>query len=384
LDIYIKQQKFNLAEFHLLKEVELEGNIKSAYLNLSQVYYETGNKSALEKILNDDALSEYVSDSVRRLHYFQTGQYKEYSKLGFKLGNFTSLGLLGAILILVIWLIFLRKIDVFEPEKIQHLLITLLIACFFSMLATPLYDLFSVNFDFRLTGNYLNDLFFCIFGIGFIEETLKIIPFLIMFRFKNIINESVDYIIYASVCALGFAFMENLIYFNPAGLDNMVSRVLSAGVMHMALTSFIAYGLLYADYKKKASRNMCFLMAFAVSCVVHGVYDFWLLSGGWVGDLKVISTCILVYTALSYSFIITKALNLSEFDTGDIQVVRTFEFLLIAVTLVLIYQYLVIATEYGVANANINLLVEFIVVVMYLFFVIPSLGHFKINRKNMV
>ena len=82
----------------------------------------------------------------------------------------------------------------------------------FAELCTLLYDFFDYSLGFKKSGEVVNDLFYCVFGIGLIEETVKIIPFLLMLKFSRQINESIDYVIYASVSALGFAFMENLIY----------------------------------------------------------------------------------------------------------------------------------------------------------------------------
>ena len=377
--IYLNKKKYDLAEEYFLKEIELEGNIKRAYSNLSKVYYQSGNQTELQKLINNEEIFPYLSHKVVRNHFLKTGQYRQYSEIGFKLGNFTTLGLIGAFLILMVWLIFLRKVDVFEPENPLYILITLIIACFFTMLARPVYDLFYVYLDFKLTGNYINDFLFCIFGIGLIEETVKIIPFLIIFRFKRIVNESVDYIIYSSVCGLGFAFIENILYFHPGGLDDMVHRMLTSVVLHMALTSFVAFGLLCADYKKNGSRIKYFTMAFLTACVVHGVYDFWLISDGWIGELKILSIGVLFYAVLSYSIIIVNALNYSEFYTPKIKLIKTFEFLVLSATMIAIYQYFVISYKYGVLAGNINLL-ELFLFSFIAFYIVAILGAFQLSK----
>ena len=47
---------------------------------------------------------------------------------------------------------------------------------------------------------------------GLSEEIIKIIPVLIILKTTKFINEPIDYIIYSSISALGFAFIENIQY----------------------------------------------------------------------------------------------------------------------------------------------------------------------------
>ena len=70
----------------------------------------------------------------------------------------------------------------------------------------------------HLNGHPVNDIIFCIGGIGFIEELVKLIPFLLILRFTSIARKPVDYIVIASACGLGFSFFENLMYIANYGI----------------------------------------------------------------------------------------------------------------------------------------------------------------------
>lgn len=378
--VHLDQKNYEEAEKYFYKEIAANANISGAYSNLAKVYEASGNKAKLTELLNDKNANQYISERLLRHHLLDNGNFEEYSSHAFKLGNYTTTGLVGAILILVVWLIFLMWIDVYETEKVSHMLFALMLGCAFSMLTTPLYDLYFVAFNWELNGNYINDLFYCIFAIGLIEETVKIIPFLILLRFKKIINESVDYIVYASVCALGFAFMENLMYFHSGGLDDLLSRSISATILHMTLTSFVAYGLMYAKYKANGGAVGYFVFAFFAACLVHGLYDFWILSDGWVGQFRILSVVILFYAVQRYALAIANALSHSEFSLGKSQLVRSAEYLGLAISVIAAYQYTVIGYKFGAVNANVNFFSMLLSSAFLAYILVAVLGN--INARN--
>ena len=382
--VYLEQKRYLEAEKYFLRELDANANISGAYSNLANVYKATQNDAKLTRLLSNEEVIGYVSERHLRHHLLGQGDFETYSHHAFKLGDYTTSGVVGAALILIVWVIFLLWIDVYETEKIRHILFALVIGCGFSMLATPLYDLYFVWLGLELNGNYINDLLYCIFAIGVIEEAVKIIPFLILLRFKSIINESMDYIVYASVCGLSFAFMENIMYFHEGGLDNVLSRSVSATVLHMTLTSFVAYGLMYAKYQAKSGALVYFIFAFFAACVVHGLYDFWIISDGWVGHFKILSVVILFYSVHRYALAITNALNSSEFSIGRGKLVRSAEFLGAAMTIIAAYQYTIIGYKFGAENANLNFFSMLISSSFLAFILVTVLGNIKVTNGRWV
>ena len=83
----------------------------------------------------------------------------------------------------------------------------------FTFLVYPISDFFELTFNLQMKGDFYHDLIYSSVVIGFVEELVKIIPFLLLLKFFKFIDEPYDYILYASSSALGFAFMENMIYF---------------------------------------------------------------------------------------------------------------------------------------------------------------------------
>ena len=268
--------------------------------------------------MRDHQAQKFIPAGLKRHIYFQNGDLYLYLKETMSFEYIQFPGLISAFLISLAWFLYLRRLDIFEPEKIRYLLMVLLGGMLFSMFCGVLYDTFEYRFGFGLNGNRLNDLLFCIFGIGLIEETVKIVPFLIFLKLTDEVNESVDYIIYASISALGFAFMENLLYFQDLGLSNISGRAFSAVLLHMTLTSIVAYGLFYSRYTRKNKDRSYFLIAFALACVIHGIYDYWLLCHSWPVYFPLLSFIILVFCVRKYGVMINNALNQSEFNTKEI------------------------------------------------------------------
>lgn len=381
--VYQELEKYDLAEQYLQKAITIEDNAAGAYSNLAHIYLKTNKSEKLANLIEDETSAKHIPAHIKRQYYFTTSQYALYTKELIKRKQFNTASLLGALLALGVWLIYLIKIDVFEREKPQHIVLALILGGFFMMFAIPIYDYYTNVLDFKLNGNSVNDFLYCIFAIGVIEETVKIIPFLILLQFKSIVNETTDYIVYASLCALSFAFLENLGYFYPSGLEAIVGRLVTANVLHMALTSLIAFGLLYAKLNNK-SPYLYFAAGFLVSITLHGVYDFFLITQGPLKGLSMISIWLLIYVIIAYALIINNALNHSEFNDGANITVRSEKFILFGISLVGAYQYLVIGINYGPENANSSIILLLLSAPFFAYIHYISLGHLVVVKGKWV
>ncbi|MEO0996774.1 MAG: PrsW family glutamic-type intramembrane protease [Pseudomonadota bacterium] len=116
-------------------------------------------------------------------------------------------------------------------------------------------------------------LIYSIGGIGLIEETAKLAPFLLIALAAPHFDERVDGIIYASFVALGFAIAENVSYLPYAGTFDNVVRAFSGPLVHTVFASLWAYPLGVALVEGRG-----FLRALAIglpaAALVHGLYDF--------------------------------------------------------------------------------------------------------------
>jgi RsiW-degrading membrane proteinase PrsW (M82 family) len=196
-------------------------------------------------------------------------------------GNKTVLWLVSilfAFLVSYFWYRYISWLDLFEKEHAAATLATFIMASMTVFLVWPITGFIQNIFDFHLNDEPWNDWWYCVFVIGLVEEVVKIIPFLIMLKFTKQINEPFDYILYASICALGFAFVENILYLQSTNLTAIHARALYASLAHMFDTSLIAYGMAMARYKWPRFRKWALPVMLIVAAFAHGFYDFWLIN----------------------------------------------------------------------------------------------------------
>jgi RsiW-degrading membrane proteinase PrsW (M82 family) len=108
------------------------------------------------------------------------------------------LGFLFSGAISFLWIVYLRKLDIYEPEKWRYIIIIFVVSCLTIWAVFPISS-FINNLGFVLNGNPINDFLYCVFSIGMVEELVKLVPVIIFINNKKMFNESYDYLFYASV-----------------------------------------------------------------------------------------------------------------------------------------------------------------------------------------
>ena len=189
----------------------------------------------------------------------------------------TYIGVLMAFFISLIWMVYLRKLDIFDPESWKNIFLVFLAGCITVWLVFPISDQLE-HFGFFLNADPLNDFLYCVVGIGMVEELVKLIPLLIIVRFKKIVREPYDFLLYASVAALGFAFVENSLYILQSNFYSINGRALMASVAHMTFSSVIGYGVMISMYKRSNTSWLYGVGGFLLASLMHGFYDFWLIN----------------------------------------------------------------------------------------------------------
>jgi len=359
---YNKLGEYRLAEFYFRIEIDNNGNLDGAYHNLIQLLLKQDRLSELCDLFENSNTKKYFSLSDQRKMYFRLNQPVAYIYTMFKL-FFTHMnitGVVAAFLIMCIWIMYLRRLDIFELEKWSHVIIVVLMGMLFSFLTNPLYDFDNAFFGFNLNGGLVNDFFYSIIGIGAIEEFVKIIPLLLMMRFTKVVDEPFDYIKYASLSALGFSFIENIMYFNESSLHVIHGRALTSVVLHMFLSSIIAYGIILNKYKNHRNPYLNFIVFFVLASVLHGFYDFWLINK-LASNLSILSTFTLLVGLYVWSSFINNALNHSTFYDKDksIDKEKIQSYLVYSLIGVLLFEYVVVAFKFGPSLANGMLFMSF-------------------------
>ncbi|MFC2104031.1 PrsW family glutamic-type intramembrane protease [Bacteroidota bacterium] len=383
--VYTEMNKYDLAEEYYHKAIEVKGNVAGAYTNLINLYYNQNRKEDLYKLLKDREARKYFPSRLKRYMFLSKFNLIGYfeSVLSYTYHNLNLIGFLGALLVMLFWLFYLRKIDIYEPEKWKHILLIFVLGIIFSELTFLLSDLNSMFTGFTLNGKVINDLFYCIIGIGVIEELVKIIPVILILKYTKAINEPVDYLVYGSISALGFAFAENLLYFNSYGPQIIMGRALTAVILHMFLTSLAAYGLMLKKYKSSKGILSDFLQYFLLAAIIHGLYDFWLINPT-VSRFGILSIVILIFCFSFFNTLISNALSNSEFFDETIQLNRRKlqNYLIYSLSLVLMFQYLAISFKFGHEEGWISLKGTLISGGYLIIFISANLGTISIKHRK--
>ncbi len=207
--------------------------------------------------------------------------FVEFSGLGGVLnlsaGGLLTVHVLLSFLISYTWYRYLTWLDPFEREKLGWELGFFLLASAGTFLTFPLSTLVISATGVRLDGTLWNDWWYCAIGIGLVEESVKLFPLVLLLLFTKQCDEPFDLILYGSISALGFAFVENTLYLERTELYAVGGRLLFASVAHMFFTSIIAYAIAIARHEGR-STLLYGAGGLVLASAAHGFYDLWLIT----------------------------------------------------------------------------------------------------------
>ena len=113
---------------------------------------------------------------------------------------------------------------------------------------------------------------------GLVEESFKFL-FFFLFIWKNReFDEMYDGIVYAVFISLGFATVENLAYVLSTGFSTAIIRAVTAVPAHALFAVVMGYYLGIARFAKPQYRQKYIWLGFISPIILHGIYDFILLS----------------------------------------------------------------------------------------------------------
>ncbi|HUO83685.1 MAG TPA: PrsW family glutamic-type intramembrane protease [Thermoanaerobaculia bacterium] len=132
-------------------------------------------------------------------------------------------------------------------------------------------------FGLAVTGQPVADAIYFIFGVGLREELSKLLLFLPLLPVLNRRGSRIEALACGALVGLGFAAEENINYFRMMDASAALGRFLTANFLHMALTGMVgvaAYDASSTRRRPRGSLNEAFIFAM----IVHGAYDFFLVS----------------------------------------------------------------------------------------------------------
>ncbi len=113
---------------------------------------------------------------------------------------------------------------------------------------------------------------------GLVEEAFKFLFFFLYIWRNREFNEMYDGIVYAVFISLGFATVENIAYVLSTGMTTAAVRAVTAVPAHALFAVAMGYYLGIAKFAGPQYRQKYIWKGFIVPVLLHGVYDFILLS----------------------------------------------------------------------------------------------------------
>lgn len=352
---YFNYLDYPSAAIYASKEIKINPEHNDSYAILVDSY----DKFDLQKkdsVMQSKGGFEHIKVRYRISYYFQNGHYVNYFKsvLERRILQPSFFTFLSALLVSLTWMLFIRSMDIHNPEKWRDIIIVFLLGAVFTYFCIPIYDTANYIWNFDINGEIFNDFLYCFAIIGGSEELVKMIPWLLFAFFTRKLKEPFDYILYASMAALGFAFAENLSYLQDSG--NIVVRAITSTVGHMFDASVLAYALILArfKYKDRLRKILLPIIGFLLAALCHGFYDFWLISPA-VNNLYLMTLIFFIISIHIWFYFKNNALNNSSFYTQTNQAFNvdfqqdllTFSFLGI-----LMLEFLLMSYYYGSFEGN--------------------------------
>lgn len=188
-----------------------------------------------------------------------------------------------------------------EPSK---LLLKLFLGGFLSVIITLVLSLMLEIFVpiFRLDIEKLNLIelvFYAFINVALVEEFAK---WIITYNFSyndNNLDEVYDMIVYSVFVALGFAFVENVLYVFEGGIGTGILRALLAVPGHACDGAIMGYYLGLAKLSeinknnKLKKKNMLF--SILIPTIMHGIYDYCLFTENFLFSIIFYIFVIIVY-----------------------------------------------------------------------------------------
>ena len=257
------------------------------------------NPDYIQALVQHPRANRYIDFNTLRKYHLRQGNwgnylYALYTGILLRYHPFYVLVALGIVLVIGYYL---YSIDVYDRDSLWRLLTMFLLACAIVPLSLLIYDLYENGWDwysgFANKGSWL----WWVLNVALTEETIKIVVMLVAVYLLRWANEPLDYIIYASMGALAFAFLENTMYFDRTEGEVVFARTIFSTIGHVFDSSLIGYGLAVNRFRFRKKLPVVLLLPVLLifSSLWHGTFNAILsLNIGMVGYYIFVPYAILI------------------------------------------------------------------------------------------
>ena len=202
--------------------------------------------------------------------------------------DITKIGVLLFLAILPVILILLFVYSKDRSKEPLHLLLLLFVSgfgsCILVLVLSALMEKVIPFLSYNLSDmSFLQVVFYAFISVALLEELSKwVMVRLIGYNHKEF-DEVYDIIVYAIFVSLGFAFVENILYvMSNVKLSTAILRAVSAVPAHACDAVFMGYYLSlakqYAERADKDSERKNMILSILIPTILHGIYDFCIMS----------------------------------------------------------------------------------------------------------
>lgn len=334
------------------------GNRSSAYKGLAELFFATGNPEGIHKLMSEPLFVKNCPDYILRNEYFSNGPFLTYITYVLEVNGTWDL-IVAAALITLLWGYYYTQFKLFAKKDYLLYAIVFGLSCIVTPFCVIFYDILHYGFQISDDGGFWANVLYYIFGVGLIEEFTKAFPVLICaFLFSKRIKEPVDYLLLATFSALGFAAMENMMYFDRYyGNQNysiIHDRSVLSVIMHIFCSAVIWYGYIQTKLLKNAKHViLCILL----SITAHGMYDVF-ISQSVSGVFYIFSFAMVIVSFFALKLFYNSALNQSPlFDARIDYASGENAFILVAgLGVILVFEFVLEAIRFGAPHANDSLI----------------------------
>jgi len=379
-DLFLEKGDKESATLFFERELTIpEGNFSDAFRGLLDLYEENENFAKLRLLLDHEPAKNLFPDYLARKTLLYTGDFVEYTLWLVRAihDQVNLMGLAAAFVISIVWFIYLVKLDIFRRNQTISLAVMFVSGFLSVFVVISFNDAFDLYFNWSRNGEMVNDFLYCFLMIGVPEELTKIFPLLILLLFVKKLKEPLDYLLFASASALGFAFIENLLYFQELTDGIIHGRAYLAVIGHMVDSSFAAYGFVVAAFyhKKKIKIRLSLPIAFFLACLSHGIYDFLLYH-----ELPYLFFIFFVFVIQVWVIMINNCLNNAWSFSYKLasHADRSRTFIAFALTSILALEYLIIGFMEDKEQANYELITNAASAAFLIIFFSSNLSSFNL------
>jgi RsiW-degrading membrane proteinase PrsW (M82 family) len=369
-------------EAELMTELSVSGgDHENAFRYLYDWHSSRENYKELHQLMGYDELAQTLfSPSLARTTNLVVGDFPGYVLWLIRsiTNDMTVFGFFAAALISLIWMMYASRLDKIVPHRYWMMFLMFVGGSIFTFLVLPFSDIMEIQTQWYRTGDFFNDLLYCVLMIAVPEETVKILPLLILVAVGSKRIQPIDYIIYACASALGFAFIENILYFGGLNPASIHGRAYLAAIGHMVDTSIVAYGFVLTKFRhqnEKPMRNL--LTTFSLACLAHGLYDFFIFQ-----ELILLFFIFFILVVQFWIIMINNCLNNSSrftYFVGD-HYERSKVYLTLSLVAIMSIEYVRAGWVSGALEANLELAGNSIFAIFLLTFFSSSLSSFDLVK----